>query len=154
MTEPLIGKTVMAGKIETKFEITSDMVDQAYCIVRQSIVPGQLFWPHVHQNEVQVIVVLHGTLGVRVGDREWHAKAGELVHRPKQIPHTIWNDSNEVVHFLEITSPGGFDHYFAALGQMAQAGDFSGQPDLIARYGIQPVEGWVEDLGKRYGVQL
>jgi mannose-6-phosphate isomerase-like protein (cupin superfamily) len=83
---PTAGKTIMAGLFPTTFEVTSDMVDGRHCIVRQTIWPGRLFWPHVHVNEDQVIIVVKGQLGVRVGEREWTAAAGEIVYRPKGVP--------------------------------------------------------------------
>jgi quercetin dioxygenase-like cupin family protein len=99
MLKPAAGVVFKSDPIATKFEITSDMVGGHYCIVRQSIAPGQLFWPHEHRNEDQVIVVLRGAIGARVGDREWSARAGEIVYRPKGQPHAIWNAGDETTEF-------------------------------------------------------
>ncbi|MGO4247615.1 cupin domain-containing protein [Paenarthrobacter sp. RAF54_2] len=154
MVHPTHGETVMAGAVPTKFEITAEMVGGAYCIVRQSIEPGQLFWPHVHKVEDQILVVLKGNLGVRVGDREWTAAAGEVVYRPHGEPHTVWNAGSEAVEMLEITSPGRFDEYFASLGQLTVAGDEAGRAQLLERFSVQGVDGWADDLSLRYGVKL
>jgi quercetin dioxygenase-like cupin family protein len=154
MGHPHAGETVMAGTVPTKFEITAEMVGGAYCIVRQSIAPGQLFWPHIHQVEDQIIVVLRGSLGVRVGDREWTAQAGEVVYRPHGEPHTVWNAGSEAVEMLEITSPGCFDQYFATLGQLTVAGDDAGRAQLLERFGVKGVSDWAEDLSTRHGVKL
>ncbi len=142
----------MAGPVPTTFEITSDMVGGHYCIVRQTIAAGCLFWPHVHVNEDQVLVVIKGQLGVRVGEREWTAIAGEIVYRPKGVPHTVWNATTETVEMLEITSPGGFDRYFAAQGEMTASGNFDKREQLLREYQISGVDGWAEDLERRYGV--
>ncbi len=106
MSDIVRGTTVLAGPLETTFEITGDMVGGAYCVVRQTVKAGSLFWPHIHVNEDQVIVVLSGELGVRVGDEEWTASAGETVYRPKGLPHAVWNSGAVDVEMLEITSQG------------------------------------------------
>ncbi len=153
MSKPVAGETIMAGPVPTRFEVTADMVDGAYCVVRQTIKPGELFWPHVHATETQVIVVLKGQLGARVGDREWTSGPGEVVDRPKGVPHTVWNAGTEPVEMLELTSPGGFDEYFAAQGEMSRSGDSSGRPALLQRFGVSAVAGWTEELEARYGVK-
>ena len=98
MSDIVRGTTVLAGPLETTFEITGDMVGGAYCVVRQTVKAGSLFWPHIHVNEDQVIVVLSGELGVRVGDEEWTASAGETVYRPKGLPHAVWNSGVRVAY--------------------------------------------------------
>lgn len=153
MTKSVAGQTFMAGPVPTTFEVTSEMVDGSYCVVRQTISPGQLFWPHVHTNEDQVIVVLKGELGARVGEREWTSGPGAVVHRPKGVPHTIWNAGTEPTEILEITSPGTFEAYFVAQGEMTAAGDASGRADLLRRFGVSGVEGWDTELEARYGVR-
>ena len=154
MTQPRAGDKIMAGRVPLTFEVTQDMVGGAYCALRQSVVPGQLFWPHIHAQEDQVIVVLTGELGVRVGDNEWVTSAGQVAFLPKGIPHTIWNSGTVTVGVIEISSPGSYDSYFAAVGEMTASGDLSGRPELLERYQVSGVEGWVEELGQRYGVSL
>ena len=153
MSKPVAGQTSMAGPVPTTCEVTADLVGGAYCVVRQTIPPGQLFWPHVHTVEDQVIVVLKGQLGARVGEREWTSGPGEVVYRPKGVPHTVWNAGTEPVELLELTSPGAFDQYFAAQGEMSASGDVSGRAALLERYGVSGVPGWDEGLEACYGVK-
>ena len=153
MLKPAAGVTFKSGPMSTTFEITSDMVGGHYCIVRQTIAPGQLFWPHMHQNEDQVIVVLKGTLGVRVSDREWSAGAGEIVHRPKGEPHTIWNGGDVPTEFIEITSPGVFEQYFVAQAEAAASGDAEKRAQLLKEWQISGVTGWDAELNARHGVK-
>lgn len=154
MASPRAGETIMAGTVPTKFEVTADMVGGAYCMVRQELAPQQLFWPHIHTTEDQVIIVLKGRLGVRVGDREWAAAAGEVIYRPHGVPHTVWNAGDDVVEILEVTSPGGFDSYFATLGEITAAGDDNARAQLLERYGVNSVDGWSDELSARFGVKL
>jgi quercetin dioxygenase-like cupin family protein len=153
MLKPAAGVVVKSGPITTKFEITSDMVGGHCCIVRQSIAPGQLFWPHEHRNEDQVIVVLKGAIGARVGDREWSARAGEIVYRPKGQPHAIWNAGDETTEFIEITSPGAFEQYFVAQADVAASGDAAERAKLLKTWEINGVAGWDVEIGARHGVK-
>ena len=152
MLAPVQGQTVQAGPMQALFEVTSAMVDGHYSLVRQTIAPGSLFWPHVHTNEDQVIIVLKGHLGAKVGEREWTASPGEVIHRPKTVPHTIWNAGPEPVEFLEITSPGRFEQYFLDQADAASSGRPDRREQVLMDYGISAVDGWAEDLGRRYGV--
>lgn len=152
MPKAVAGATVITGSLATTFEITADMVSGAYCMVRQTIAPGQLFWPHVHANEDQVIIVLERQLGARVGEREWTSGPGSVVHRPKGVPHTVWNAGREPVVMLEITSPGAFESYFAEQGEMTASGNWSKRGELLQRCGISGVDGWSDGLRECYGV--
>jgi mannose-6-phosphate isomerase-like protein (cupin superfamily) len=153
MLKPAKGQTFKSGPIDTMFEVTSEMVGGRYCAVRQSIEPGQLFWPHVHANEDQVIVVLKGALGVRVGAREWSAGSGEIVYRPKGEPHAIWNAGTTSTEFIEITSPGNFEQYFLAQAEVAASGDAEKRSQLLKTWGISAVEGWEAELKAKYGLR-
>ncbi|KXF54726.1 hypothetical protein AXA44_05730 [Rhodococcus sp. SC4] len=152
MSDIVRGTTVLAGPLETTFEITGDMVGGAYCVVRQTVKAGSLFWPHIHVNEDQVIVVLSGELGVRVGDEEWTASAGETVYRPKGLPHAVWNSGAVDVEMLEITSPGNFDQYLAGMAEVTASGDTQARAALLERFQVSPVEGWSAELCAKHGV--
>ena len=134
------------------FEVTSGMVGGAYVLMRQAIAPGQLLWLHAHVGEDQVIIVLKGEMGTRVGYREWTAAAGDVVHRPRGQPHAVWNAGSEPVEFLEITSPGSFEGYFEAKAGVAAGTRTRG--DVLREYGISDAPAWEDDLGCRYGVRL
>ena len=153
MSKPKAGQTIMAGPLATTFVVTAEMVGGAYCIVRQTVQVGQLFWPHVHVNEDQVILVISGELGVRVGDKEWTVGPGETAYRPKGLPHSVWNVGPDPVDMMEITSPGSFDAYFATLGEITAAHDDSARSELLDRYQVSPVPGWDTELSTRYGVK-
>ena len=147
------GQTLQTGPLLTKFEITSGMVQGRYCMVRQTIAPGKLFWPHLHLNEDQVIIVLSGRIGARVGDCEWSAGIGDVIYRPRQAPHAIWNCESSPAEFLEITSPGSFEQYFLDLADISGSDDTERLPALLRRYEISGVEGWIGELGARYNVR-
>lgn len=146
-------REILVGTLPTTFRVLADVVGGAFSIVEQTVSPGVLVWPHVHTDHDQVAIVLSGTLGVRVGDREWTAGPGDIAIRPRQVPHTVWNAGTEPARFLEISTPGDFEDYFQRFSELAPD-DVTGRTALQAEFGISGVTGWVEELGARYAVAL
>jgi hypothetical protein len=64
-----------------------------------------------------------------------------LIAKPSGIPHAFWNAGDEPARVLEIIAPGGFEDYFARMGELLPAG---GPPDPAAR----------RALGQRFGLDL
>jgi mannose-6-phosphate isomerase-like protein (cupin superfamily) len=71
--------------------------------------PGQGVEGHVHRNEDDSFLVLSGTLSALVGDEEIAAGAGTFVLVPAGTRHAIWNAGPDVVTFVNVHAPGGFD---------------------------------------------
>jgi mannose-6-phosphate isomerase-like protein (cupin superfamily) len=154
MTTPIADQTILAGKLPTTFVVMAEDVDGAYSLVRQAVPPGVLMLPHTHENEDQVAIVVSGRLGVRVGDREWEVGPGEVAPRPRGLVHTVWNVTDEPVEFLEITSPGNFEEYFAALGELTAGGRMDEASDLAAEWKVRPSIDLAADIAARHGVAL
>src|SRR3954469_19967948 len=68
---------------------------------------------HTHEVEDEYSYVLSGRLGVEIGDRVGEAGPGDFVVKPRGIPHAFWNAGDELVVFIEVISPAGFEQYFA-----------------------------------------
>lgn len=149
----LLNEEVLVGTLPTTYRVLAAMVGGAYSIVEQVVQPGTLVWPHVHTDHDQVAVVLSGELGVRVGDREWTARAGEIAVRPRLLPHTVWNSGSEPARFLEISSPGNFEEYFHRFAKL-EPEDQHGRTELQAEFGVSGVDGWVTELEQRHFVKL
>ncbi|MET0453046.1 MAG: cupin domain-containing protein [Mycobacterium sp.] len=154
MPVPSLGQQVMVGKLPTTFEILADQVANAYSVVRQIIPPAVLMLPHAHENEDQVAIVLRGQLGVLVGQREWTVGAGEIAVRPRGLVHSVWNSTNEEVEILEITSPGDFEHYFMAMGDLTAREALAQAPQLAAEWKIRQSPDLAARLAEQYDVSL
>lgn len=66
---------------------------------------------HIHTREDESNFILKGEILFTVGDRTIHARAGDYVHLPKNVPHTFKLLSDTAETFLVIT-PGGFEDMF------------------------------------------
>ena len=97
--------------------------------------------PHVHTEHDETIYVVEGTLGVRLGDRTFDAPAGTLFTIPIDVVHSVWNETDVPVRFLNTIVPARYLDYFHEMALVAKDGRLA-PPDemrrVMARYGLQP----------------
>lgn len=102
---------------------------------------------HVHGTEDEAFLVLAGGLRVECGDDAWEVGPGGFVFLPRAVPHAFVVTSDEPVRALQITSPGGFEEFVAAVGAPADGPGLPppSAPDVprlaaaAARFGTQVV---------------
>jgi mannose-6-phosphate isomerase-like protein (cupin superfamily) len=138
------GKRVDLHSLGVRFMAWGEESGGGFALVEHPIPPRTLCAPlHRHSREDEYSFVLEGRMGARLGDEVVYAEAGDFVFKPRNQWHTFWNAGDEPCRILEIISPGGFEHFFDALGeQMAAAGAgdpaaSAGGSDLPARFGIE-----------------
>lgn len=94
---------------------------------------------HTHQHEDEYSLILEGEVGVQVGDETFVARAGDFVRKPRGVPHAFWNPTDEPARLLDVIAPGGFEGYFAGLGELFRAGpipDMDALGKLASEYGL------------------
>jgi quercetin dioxygenase-like cupin family protein len=113
-----------------RYILRGEQTGGRFALVEHTIAPRALAAPiHSHRNEDEYSYVLSGRMGALVGEEAIEAGPGELVVKPRQIPHAFWNASDEETRVLELISPAGFERYFAELAPVLAA---EGGPDLEA----------------------
>ena len=84
------------------------------------------------------------------------AGPGDLVFKPRGIPHAFWNAGDEPARILEIISPAGFEKYFEEIVDMG--GSRRAKPEtlreLAQRYGLEVDLASIPDLAQRFGLTL
>ncbi len=68
---------------------------------------GKAAWPvHAHLVNEEMFFVIQGTGRLRLGDRSWPLRAGDLVAVPPgpDTPHQIINDSDTDLHYLCVST--------------------------------------------------
>jgi quercetin dioxygenase-like cupin family protein len=127
---------------------------EAFGLVEHDLPAGQLGSPvHTHEREDEYSYVLSGRLTAQVGDDVVEAGPGELVVKPRGIPHAFWNAGDEPVRFLELISPGGFEDYFFELAEPFNSGDESAMGAIVGRYRLDLRMETVPELIERNGLQ-
>src|SRR4051812_14856732 len=133
-------------------------VGQGFSLVEHPIAPRTLAAPmHVHEHEDEYSYVLEGEVGVQIGDEVRYATPGDLVIKPRGIPHAFWNRTDEPARLLEIISPGGFERYFEELAPLlppAQPPDVEAIAALQERYGMSMDMASMEPLAREHGLDL
>jgi mannose-6-phosphate isomerase-like protein (cupin superfamily) len=141
----------------TRFLVGSEQTDGSFALLEHTVPSRRLAAPtHVHEREDEYSFVLVGLIGAHVGGEEVEAGPGELIVKPRGIPHAFWNPGDEEARLLELISPGGFERYFVEMAPLLAGG---GPPDpeavseIRGRYRLGMDLSSVEPLIKRHGLQ-
>ena len=152
---PQQGESIELGGFGVRFMT----VGEGFSLVEHPIAPRTLAAPmHVHAHEDEYSYVLEGEVGVQIGDDVRYAQPGDLVVKPRGIPHAFWNRTDEPARLLEIISPGGFERYFAELAPLlpphVAEPDFAALGALQARYGLEMDMDSAATIAEREGLNL
>jgi quercetin dioxygenase-like cupin family protein len=116
---PEEGERVWLRKLGIRFMIGGEETQGNFALVEYLIGARALAAPmHTHEHEEEYTHVLEGEIGVQIGEEVLVAQPGELVFKPRGVPHAFWNASDEPARALEIISPAGFERYFAELAPL------------------------------------
>lgn len=126
------GERVDLATLGVRFMVWSAESGGGFSLVEHPIPPRGLCAPlHRHAHEDEYSYVIEGRMGAQLGGDVVHAEVGDLVFKPRGQWHTFWNAGDVPCRILEIISPGGFEQFFAELGNGAAP------PDAGARYGLE-----------------
>src|SRR5690242_8953504 len=139
-----------------RFLLRGEATGGRFAAVEHTLAPRALAAPtHTHENEDEYSFVLSGRMGAMVGEEVVEAGPGDLVVKPRGIPHAFWNASDEETRILEIISPAGFEQYFAELAPLLSGGepDFPAIGALQARYRLSMDIDSIGPLVERFGLR-
>ena len=121
--------------LKNRYLIDTTDTDSRFALIEHTIPPRTLAAPtHTHVREDEYSFVLSGRMGAQIGDDVVDAGPGELVFKPRGIPHAFWNSGDEETVLLELISPGEFGEYFADIAPHLSG---EGPPDFEALAAIQ-----------------
>lgn len=154
---PAEGEEVRLMALGVRFMIDGEKTDGAFSLVEHPLPPRALGAPlHTHRNEDEYSYVLEGRIGVQLGDEVLEAGPGELVFKPRDVPHAFWNAGDEPARLLELISPAGFENYFRELSPLLAAADRDEAAigEVVARYDLDIDFGTIPALAERHGLRL
>lgn len=76
-------------------------------IARYRVPSGQSVSMHVHTGKAEYWAIVAGEGVVRVGDKSFPVKPGDIVFTPPTVPHGLTTTSAEPLVFLNIVQPTG-----------------------------------------------
>src|SRR5215208_4783887 len=153
---PEEGERVWLRKLGIRFMIGGEETQGNFALVEYLIGARALAAPmHTHEHEEEYTHVLEGEVGVQIGEEVLVAQPGELVFKPRGVPHAFWNASDEPARALEIISPAGFENYFRELAPLLTAGDRDAAAigDVVSRYELDIDFASIPVLAERHGLR-
>ena len=157
---PEEGQTVWLRKLGIRFMIGGEETGGNFSLVEHPIGPRALAAPmHTHRHEDEYTYVLEGEIGVQIGEEVLLARPGDLVFKPRGVPHAFWNATDTPARALEIISPAGFERYFAELAPLfppANQGPLDQEAISAVRekYGLEMDMSSIPVLAKRHGLAV
>jgi quercetin dioxygenase-like cupin family protein len=154
---PAEGEQVNLLALGVRFMIDGETTDGAFSLVEHPLPPRALGSPaHTHRHEDEYSYVLEGRIGVQLGDEVLEAGPGELVFKPRGVPHAFWNAGDEPARLLELISPAGFENYFRDLAPLLAAPERNeaALSEVVSRYGLDIDFDTIPVLAERHGLRL
>jgi quercetin dioxygenase-like cupin family protein len=151
---------VWLRKLGIRFMIGGEETRGNLGLVEHPIGPRALAAPmHTHEHEDEYTYVLEGEVGVRIGEEILVARPGDLVFKPRGVPHAFWNVADEPARALEIIFPAGFERYFAELASLfppANEGplDEEAVGAVREKYGLEMDMSSILVLAERHGLAI
>ena len=94
------GKYVQIGAMGARFMVEAER-GAGFSLVEHPIAPRGLAAPmHTHTHEDEYTYVLEGEVGVQIGDEVAVGKPGDLVFKPRGVPHAFWNAADAPARVL------------------------------------------------------
>ena len=108
--------------LEMKVLLTSEATGGAISVLMGWHTPGEGPPDHVHFNQEEMFFILEGTYELTVDDQTTTVGVGTIVFIPRNVVHRFKNVGDRTACMLDWSLPGGQDHYFKAISDLA-AGD-------------------------------
>jgi len=131
-------------RLGNRYLLRGDETGGRFALLEHTIPPRALAAPmHTHEREDEFSMVLQGHVGAQVGDEVIVAGPGELIRKPRGVPHAFWNAGDQEARLIELISPAGFEAYFAEMAPILNA---DGPPDVAALAAVQARYGLTMDM--------
>ncbi len=151
-------KTLELYDVAFRWGIGHEETGGAISILEVTIPPRTLIKPHAHTREDEFSLVLAGPIGVRAGERTVEeVPTGSWLIKPREVPHAMWNLSDEPARVLEVVTPGGLERYFEEIAPILRehGPEWTKRYNAAAdAYGLEILNEWSDELQAKYGITL
>lgn len=113
--------------LDMKVLLTTEATWGAISVVMAWHKPGEGPPNHIHFGQEEMFFTIDGTYEVTIGDETSAIGPGTMVFIPRNTVHRFKNIGLTTACMLDWSLPGGQDHYFKAISELATGGEFAGE---------------------------
>jgi quercetin dioxygenase-like cupin family protein len=113
--------------LDMKVLLTTEATGGAISVIMGRHKPGEGPPDHVHFSQEEMFFILEGTYELTVGGQTATAGPGTIVFIPRNVVHRFRNVGDTTACMLDWSLPGGQDHYFKAISDLAASDGFTGE---------------------------
>jgi mannose-6-phosphate isomerase-like protein (cupin superfamily) len=136
------------GGLDIRTWVRSSQTNGQFSCVESAVAPRQMGpAPHLHKGLDEIMFVLGGTATVWIDGQIVEIKAGGWHLRPRQIPHTFWNGSDQPLNFIDMYFNQNFveELFHHIIPDMLKNQLSPSDPGIVKR---------IDDLNRRFGVVM
>ena len=127
IVKPEEASPLKAFGLDLKVLLTTEATGGAVSVLMGWHKPGEGPSDHVHFSQEEMFFIVEGTYELTVGDQTTTAGPGTIVFIPRNVVHRFKNVGETIACMLDWSLPGGQDHYFRAMAELALGDDFAGE---------------------------
>jgi quercetin dioxygenase-like cupin family protein len=127
IVKPEVALPLKAFGLDLKVLLTTEATGGAISVLMAWHKPGEGPPDHVHFSQEEVFFIVEGTYELTVGDQTSTAGPGTIVFIPRNVVHRFKNVGDTTARMLDWSLPGGQDHYFKAISDLAASDGFTGE---------------------------
>jgi mannose-6-phosphate isomerase-like protein (cupin superfamily) len=110
------GELVYVGRDPVRIKI-SPTGKGRFAMITQDVSPGTSIPVHLHENEDEIIFIQSGQGEAVLGDERVTLSAGSTLYVPQGTWHGGRNTGSDILRWIAIYSPSGFEGYFREIGR-------------------------------------
>jgi mannose-6-phosphate isomerase-like protein (cupin superfamily) len=113
--------------IDMRVLLTTKATGGATSVIMAWHKPGEGPPDHVHFGQEEMFFIVEGIYELIVGDQTTAIGSGTIVFIPRNVVHRFKNIGLTTACMLDLSLPGGQDHYFTAISELTASGDFTSE---------------------------
>jgi len=126
------GLPINAFGLDMKVLLTTEATGGAMAVLMAWHKPGEGPPDHVHYTRDEVFFILEGNYELTIAERTATAGPGTIAFIPRGVVHRFKNVGDAPAGMLDWSLPGGQDHFFKAISDLAARGGFTLETAMAA----------------------